>query len=131
MGGLLSGEVQALSSGYGEVAELHRQGYVRLICIAAAIRLAELPATPTCNEAGAENALFVNWRGFFAAPNATSAEVETYQHLLAEMRNSDAWKTLRARYGWVDLYRPGRQFQRLLEEQEERLRKQLQQLDLL
>jgi putative tricarboxylic transport membrane protein len=39
MGGLLSGEVQALSTGYGEVVDLLEQGYVRLLCVASKQRL--------------------------------------------------------------------------------------------
>ena len=131
MGGLLSGEVQALSSGYGEVVDLLDQGYVRLLCVAALERQSFAPETPTCHEGGATGVQFVNWRGFFAAPNASPKQVERYQALLGELQETQAWQQIRSRYGWVELYRPAEHFTALLNEQEQTLRVQLKELGLL
>lgn len=118
MAGLLSGEVQALSSGFGEVADLVRQGWVRILCIASEQRLEAIPHTPTCVEAGAENAVFVNWRGFFATPGLSHERAAAYRQVLAAMYEQDVWQQIRERNGWVDIYRPGEEFTRMLESQE-------------
>ncbi len=131
MAGLLSGEVQALSSGYGEVIDLARQGWVRILCIAAAERLAHEPNTPTCDEAGARGAVFVNWRGFFASPGLTAERAQAYRAVLAAMYHQPAWHEVRERNGWVDIYHPGEQFVAMLEEQEASIGTLMQALDLL
>ncbi|MEM9620734.1 MAG: tripartite tricarboxylate transporter substrate binding protein [Pseudomonadota bacterium] len=131
MAGLLSGEVKVLSSGYGEVVDLAQQGWVRILCIAAAQRISQAPQVPTCNEAGAPGAEFVNWRGFFAAPGTSDARLRDLQHLFATMYATPAWQEVRERYGWVDLYRPGAEFTQLLETQENMLATLLADLGLL
>lgn len=131
MAGLLSGEVQALSSGYGEVIDLARQGWVRILCIAAAQRLAHQPHTPTCQEAGAKGAIFVNWRGFFAGPGVTDKQAAAYRAVLASMYKQPAWQEIRDRNGWVDIFRPGDAFLALLEEQEASIGTLMRELDLL
>lgn len=131
MGGLLSGEVQALSSGYGEVVDLLEQGYVRLLCVAAKQRLEFIADVPTCHEAGATGTYFVNWRGFFAAPNVPQKDIARFQTLLKCMQDSSAWEDIRARYGWVNLFAAGDDFVALLETQETQLTQLLTELDLL
>ncbi len=131
MAGLLSGEVQLLSSGFGEVVDMYEQGWVRLLCAASPERLARAPDVPTCNEAGAEDVVFVNWRGFFA-PSGVDADLAAgYQTLLQEMRATPVWQAIRARNGWVDLYQPGEDFTRLLERQEQQIGTLMRELGLL
>ncbi len=131
LAGLLSGEVAALSSGYSEVIDLARQGWIRILCIAALQRLPEAPDVPSCSEVGAPGAMFVNWRGFFAAPALSAQQAAAYRELLAELRQSVAWQQVRQRHGWVDLYRAGADFERLLNEQEATLRTLMHELELL
>ena len=71
MAGLLSGEIQALATGFGEAIELARQGEVNILCVTSDERVAASPDTPTCSEAGATGTSFVNWRGFFATAGST------------------------------------------------------------
>ena len=54
MAGLLSGEIQALSTGLGEALELSKQGQVRILCVTAGERLKDAPDVATCKEAGAD-----------------------------------------------------------------------------
>ena len=131
MAGLLSGEVQALSSGYGEVVDLAHQGWVRILCIAAEQRLAHEPQTPTCQEAGASGAVFVNWRGFFAGPVVPDEAAEAYRAVLSHMYRHPAWQEIRERNGWVDIFRPGDAFVALLTEQEASIGALMRELDLL
>jgi len=131
MAGLLSGEVNALSSGFGEVADLARQGWVRILCITARQRLAGAPQIPTCAEAGAEQAVFVNWRGFFATPNLPPTMQRQYQDLLAALYEAESWQKIRDRNGWVDLFNPGRAFSEMLLEQERTVGNLMRELGLL
>ncbi len=131
MAGLLSGEVAALSSGYGEVVDLVEQGWVRILCVTAEARLAFIPEIPTCLESGADGAVFVNWRGFFAPPNTPEPQLQRYRMTLAALMETEAWEQVRQRYGWINLYRAGEDFTRLLENQEATLKDLLTTLNLL
>jgi putative tricarboxylic transport membrane protein len=129
--GLLSGEVTVLSSGLGEVIELVRQGRLRLLCVASEDRLSLVPDVPTCEEAGAPGAVFVNWRGFFAAPGLPAERVEAQRAALAALVQTDAWARTRARHGWVDIFRPGPAFVALLEQQERVVGELMRELGML
>lgn len=131
MAGLLSGEVQALSSGYGEVVDMVQQGWIRLLCIGAPRRLSEAPDTPTCEEAGAPGATFVNWRGFFASPATDEARAQAYRQALAQMYGTAAWEQTRMRNGWVNIYRPGDDFITMLENQEQTIGQLMRELGLM
>ncbi|MCG8694735.1 MAG: tripartite tricarboxylate transporter substrate binding protein [Minwuiales bacterium] len=121
MAGLLSGEIKALSTGFGEAIELARQGEVRILCVTAPERLAASKETPTCSEAGAPGAEFVNWRGFFAAPGLSADKAAAFQKALEEMYATPEWATVRDRNGWVDIFNKGDDFTAFLEAQEEQI----------
>lgn len=133
MVGLLSGEVVALASGYGEVVDLVEQGWVRLLCVASEERLQTALAknVPTCLESGVDGLVFVNWRGFFAARDIDPVVLKRYRGMLQALLQTDAWREVRDRYGWVDLFRSGPDFHALLADQETRLRALLSQLGML
>ena len=118
MAGLLSGEIKALSTGFGEAIELARQGEVRILCVTAPARLDASKDTPTCDEAGATGAEFVNWRGFFAAPGLPADKAAAYRSALAKMYDTPEWAAVRDRNGWVDIFNQGDAFVSFLETQE-------------
>lgn len=121
MAGLLSGEIKALSTGFGEAIELARQGEVRILCVTSPERLGTSADTPTCDEAGAPGSEFVNWRGFFAAPGISDEQAASYQAALEAMYDTDDWATVRDRNGWVDIFNKGGDFTSFLEAQEEQI----------
>ncbi len=118
MAGLLSGEIKALSTGFGEAIELARQGEVRILCITAPARLDARKDTPTCDEAGATGVEFVNWRGFFAAPGLPADKAAAFRSALAKMYDTPEWAAVRDRNGWVDIFNQGEDFVSFLEAQE-------------
>ena len=118
MAGLLSGEIQALSTGFGEAIEMSKQGQVRILCVTAGERLKDAPEVPTCKESGADTE-FVNWRGFFGAPGLPDDKKAAYVAALEKMYATDEWETVRARNGWVNIFNPGDKFVTFLEEQEQ------------
>ncbi len=118
MAGLLAGESQALSTGFSEAVGMADQGQVRILCITAPERIDAAPDTPTCAESGAPGTEFVNWRGFFGAPGLDAEKAAMYAKMLGDVQGTDAWETVRARNGWVNIYNPGSDFTAFLEAQE-------------
>jgi putative tricarboxylic transport membrane protein len=68
MAGLLSGEIDALSTGFSEAVALAEQGEIRILGVTSPERVPAYDSAPSFAEQGID-AQFVNWRGFFAAPN--------------------------------------------------------------
>ena len=130
MAGLLSKEIQALSTGFGEAAEMSKQGQVRILCVTAAERLKDAPEVPTCKEEGAD-AQFVNWRGFFAAPGLSDDKKQAFVAALDKMYATPEWETVRARNGWVNIYNPDDKFVAFLEEQEKAIGELMKELGFL
>lgn len=117
MAGLLSGEVQLLSTGLGEALEMSKAGQVRILAITAPERLKDAPNVPTLTEMG-NSTVFANWRGFFGAPGLSKARAKAYADVLGKMYDTPEWETVRSRNGWVNVYKPGSEFYSFLEEQE-------------
>ncbi len=111
MAGLLSGETNMLSTGLGEALEQAKAGQVRILCITASEAVAGIE--PCGN--GIE---FINWRGFFGAPGMDEKTADRYAATLGKMYDTSEWEAVRARNGWVDIYKPRAEFVTFLEQQE-------------
>jgi putative tricarboxylic transport membrane protein len=123
MAGLLSGEVTMLSTGLGEALEQAKAGQVRILCATAPEAVADAqPCGP-----GIE---FVNWRGFFGAPGLDEATADGYAAVLGKMYDTPEWEAVRARNGWVDIYKPRAEFVAFLEGQEEAMKSLLNSLGI-
>jgi putative tricarboxylic transport membrane protein len=118
MAGLLSGEIQALSTGFSEAVTLAQQGEVRILGVTSEERVAAFEDAPTMMEQGLD-ATFVNWRGFFAAPGLPADKLEMMQTAVMKMYDTPEWEEVRARNGWVNIYNNGDDFRAFLEEQEQ------------
>ena len=71
---LLAGRIDAAVQWPGQFIQHHEEGTLRILCVTGAERIALLPETPTCAEAGAEGVDITMWRGL-AAPAGTPGEV--------------------------------------------------------
>ena len=120
MAGLLSGEIDALSTGFSEAIALADQGEVRILGITAEERVGAYDTAPTFMEQGIDTT-FVNWRGFFAAPGTSDERVGEYIAALEAMYETEAWEEVRTRNGWVNIWNPGDDFRGFLEAQEQEL----------
>lgn len=120
MAGLLSGEIDALSTGFSEAVALAEQGEIRILGVTSPERVPAYDAAPSFAEQGID-AQFVNWRGFFAAPNLPEEQLTAYQDTLAAMMETPEWEEIRARMGLVNIFRPGEEFKAFLEAQEEQI----------
>ncbi|MGR3485011.1 MAG: tripartite tricarboxylate transporter substrate binding protein [Paracoccaceae bacterium] len=120
MAGLLSGEIDALSTGFSEAVALAEQGEVRILGVTAPERVDAYADAPTFMEQGIDTE-FVNWRGFFGPPNMSDEARQTHIDALQAMYDTDAWEEVRARNGWVNIYNPGDEFRTFLEAQEQEI----------
>lgn len=118
MAGLLSGEIQALSTGFSEAVALAQQGEVRILGVTSDARVAAFEDAPTMMEQGLDTT-FVNWRGFFAAPGLPEDKLAQMQAAIAAMYDTPEWEEVRARNGWVNIYNNGDDFRTFLEGQEQ------------
>ena len=130
MAALLSGEVQAVSTGFSEIVELVNAGEIRVIGVTSEERVDTLPDAMTFTEQG-NDTLFVNWRGFFAAPGLPDEQLAAYQTVLEEMYDTDAWEDVRSRNGWVNIHNSGDDFRVFLEAQEQVMGDLMRQLGFL
>ncbi len=117
MAALLSGEIQALSTGFSEAVGMAQAGEAKIIGVTSAERVPAFPDAPTLKEQGYD-AEFVNWRGFFAAPGLPADQRTKYIDALGKMYDTPEWEAVRARNGWVNIYKPGDEFTTFLEKQE-------------
>lgn len=117
MAALLSGEIVALSTGFSEAVEMARAGEVNIIGVTSGDRVDAMPDAMPLKEQGYDME-FVNWRGFFAAPDLPAEKAEAYRAMIAAMYDTPEWEEVRARNGWVNIHNPGDDFASFLEEQE-------------
>jgi len=130
MAALLSGEIQALSTGFSEAVGMAQAGEARIIGVTASERVAAFPEAMTLKEQGYD-AEFVNWRGFFAAPGLPAATRDAYIAALTKMYETREWEEVRARNGWVNIFHPGDEFTAFLEKQEAVIAKLMKKLGFL
>ena len=130
MAGLLSGEIDALSTGFSEAVSMANSGKVRIIAVTSEKRVDAAPNAPTLIEQGYD-VTFVNWRGFFAAPDLPSNMRKAYIEVLGKMYKTPEWETVRARNGWVNIHNPGDKFISFLEAQETVIKSLMKQLGFL
>ena len=130
MAALLSGEIQALSTGFSEAVGMDSAGEVKIIGVTSAKRVDTAPNAPTLKEQGYD-VEFVNWRGFFAAPGLPEAKAKAYRDAIAKMYGTSEWEAVRARNGWVNIHNPGDEFTVFLESQEKVIKDLMEQLGFL
>ncbi len=120
MAALLSGEIQALSTGFSEAVGMAQAGEAKIIGVTSAERVPAFADAPTLKEQGFD-AEFVNWRGFFAAPGLPEDKAQAYRDVLAAMYDTPEWEAVRARNGWVNIHNSGDDFRVFLEGQEKQI----------
>lgn len=130
MAGLLSGEIDALSTGFSEAIALADQGEVRILGVTAPERVPAYDSAPTFVEQGIDTT-FINWRGFFAAPGTSDEKVAEYIAALEALYETEAWEVVRARNGWVNIWNPGDDFRSFLEAQEQEIGDLMRELGFL
>tara|TARA_B100000497_G_scaffold116511_1_gene140973 strand:- start:13 stop:1005 length:993 start_codon:yes stop_codon:yes gene_type:complete len=130
MAGLLSGEIKALSTGFSEAVAMAKAGEVNIIGVTSNDRVSAYPNAKTMKEQGI-NTSFVNWRGFFAAPDLPKDKLAAYQGAIAAMYKTAEWEAVRSRNGWENIHNSGDQFRVFLEQQEKEIEELMKKLGFL
>lgn len=119
--GLLSGEVEILSTGLSEALELANAGQARILAITSEEPIAEYPELPTLKSLGYDMS-FINWRGFFASPDTSAEKIAQYNEQFVKLLQTPEWEEVRKRNGWINMYLPAADFKAMLDEQETELK---------
>lgn len=127
---LLSEEADVLSTGLSEALEFANSGDVRILIHTGPERVDVAQNVPTLKEQDVD-IQFVNWRGFFGAPNMPTSQQQSYVDVLEKMYKTPEWEKMRKRNGWVNVFNPDEQFTAFLDEQEKSIKELMQKLDFL
>ncbi len=130
MAALLSGEIKALSTGFSEAVGMATAGEVKIIGVTAPERVDAYKDAATLKEQGYD-VVFVNWRGFFAAPGLPDDKAKAFRAAIAKMYATPEWEAVRARNGWVNIHNPGDEFTAYLTEQEKVIKALMQKLGFI
>ncbi|WP_173915441.1 tripartite tricarboxylate transporter substrate binding protein [Halobacillus sp. Marseille-Q1614] len=128
---ILNGNADVLSTGVAETVEQVRAGKIKVLGITAEERLEgeTLSDFATAKEQGID-ATFVNWRGFFGPGNMTESQVKYYEEAFKEVSDSEAFKEIREKYGWEEMYLTSEEYKGFLEEQNKELGSLLDEMGL-
>jgi putative tricarboxylic transport membrane protein len=85
---------------------------------------------PTLTESDVD-LVFVNWRGILAPPGIPSSRRDQLIGDLQEMHDSQEWKDVLSKNGWIDTFRTGDDFEKFLVAQDNRVSGTLTKLGLL
>lgn len=91
--GLVGGHLHAVASSATAAHPFVKQGTVRVIGISSQERQSgDLASVPTMREQGIEGRTVTNWRGVFAPPGITAAQVTYWDEVFAKIVATDDWK---------------------------------------
>lgn len=127
LAGLLTGEIEILSTGLGEVIDKHKSGELKII---ATTSDETIDGIPSFKELGVDT-YFANWRGFFGAPNLSEERINDFAKVFSEMYKTKEWEEVRSRYGWSNLYKPTKSFRTFLEKQEQEISSLMKEMGFL
>jgi putative tricarboxylic transport membrane protein len=125
---VLGGHITVATGGYNEFAGLIKTGELRALAISSPERLPGLDV-PTFREQGYDVEL-VNWRGVVTKADVSPESLAALNAALGELVTSDAWKTLRAERGWIDMYQDSAGFAAFLAAEQPRVEQILSDLGL-
>lgn len=105
---ILSGQVTAGISGYGEFEGQIKAGKLRLIGMTSPERLPDVDG-PTLKEQGVD-VVIANWRAIFAAPDISADQRKALLAAVEKMAKSKEWQDVLKQKGWADTYLAGDAF---------------------
>ncbi|MDN4609189.1 Bug family tripartite tricarboxylate transporter substrate binding protein [Sporosarcina highlanderae] len=129
---LLNGSVDVFSTDVSEVVEQVRAGNIRVLAVTSEERLEgeTISDFPTGVEQGI-NTTYINWRGFFGPKDLPEEALKYYEQKFKEMTETDAWKKIRANYGWGDFFMGHEEYKEFLKEQVESSKALLDELGIV
>lgn len=129
---LLGEKIQVGFSGLGEFEGQIAAGELRVLAVSGEERMQgmSIDDVPTLQEAGID-LVFTNWRGVLAPPGISDERRDELIAYFEEMHGTPQWQQALEDNGWGDEFVTGDDFERFLEEQDERVASTLEEVGLL
>ena len=115
---LVKGEVDVLSTGFGEAIQAHLRGEIKIIGVTSKKSIQNIPSFRSLGI----DLFFANWRGFFANANLKQKKASQLAKLLAQIYKTPSWKKVSQENGWSDFYLAPDAFKDFLFEQENEIK---------
>lgn len=128
MTSILGGHVTVGIGGWNEYEAQIKDGKLRAIGVAAPSRLPGIDV-PTFREQGVAVEL-ANWRGVFAPPGLTDAEVASLSAAIDKLAKSETWRKAREERGWLEYHLSRAEFQKFIAAQHTQMSRVLTHLGL-
>ena len=125
---ILSGGVSAGVSGLAEVRDQVEAGQMRLLAVSSDERIDEADA-PTIVESGYD-LVVPNWRGVMAPPDISDEDREAIVGMIEEMHATSEWQETLEANGWTDFFQTGEEYETFLDEENQRVRNVLGEMEL-
>ncbi len=125
---VLGGHITVATGGYNEFAGLIETGELRALAISSPERLPGVDV-PTFKEQGYDVEL-VNWRGVVTKGDVSPESLAALDAAVGQLVASEAWTTLLAERGQVDMYLDAKAFAAFLDEEQPRIEQILGELGL-
>jgi putative tricarboxylic transport membrane protein len=125
---ILSGGVSAGVSGLAEVRDQVEAGQMRLLAVSSDERIGEADA-PTIVESGYD-LVVPNWRGVMAPPDISAEDREAIVGMIEKMHDTSEWQETLEANGWTDFFQTGEEYETFLDEENQRVRDVLGEMEL-
>lgn len=125
---VLSHTAAAGLSGYNDFRDQIESGSMRALGVSAPEPVDGIDV-PTFREGGADVAMS-NWRGYVAPPGIDDDVRDELVAMVSELRETEAWKDVLERNGWVDSFMTGEEFGDFLAEETARTTQIMKELGL-
>lgn len=127
---ILSGSVDAGSTGLGEVVDQVEAGKMRLLAVSSPVKQKVGDTLPrTLKQQGIELEL-TNWRAITAPPGLTDAERGRIAAWVTRVMDSPAWQEQLKRNDWTAFVKSGADLDRFLASEQERVQRTVEDLGL-
>ncbi len=128
---LLGGSTTVLVTSASDAAADIETGRIRALAVLAPERLGgSLRGIPTAREQGIDD-VFVNWRGFYMAPDAPPDVVKFWERAFGRMVKSKSWRRILEDRQWAPFVLTGASLRKFLDQDLAQTQKVLQDLGLL
>ena len=126
---LFSDEVSVSTSSPGEFLAQIDAGQLRVLAVSSGDAVPGIDA-PTLRASGID-LTFANWRGVLAPPGISASSRESMIRLLTELHDTRRWQEALRDNGWTDSFVTGADFERFLDDQDDRVSTTLARLGLI
>jgi putative tricarboxylic transport membrane protein len=129
---LLGSKIDVGFSGLGEFEGQIEAGELRVLAVSGEERMTGMSVddVPTLQEAGID-LVFTNWRGVLAPPGISDERRDELVAYFEEMHETPQWQEALEENGWGDEFVTGDDFERFLEDEDERVASTLEEVGLL